>query len=116
MDKTQGCGLIGFYSFLGKKWSLVLLHTIGEKPLSYNDLNRITKKKISSILLSTRLKEMQNYNLIRSTMVKGKKAYVVTPQGKDLLDRLHTIKDWSITNKIRIPKECREGRCLCSRE
>lgn len=109
----ESCELIELHNFLGKKWVIVLIHNITNTPISFNDLRRISKGKISSILLSSRLKEMVKFKLIKKETIDGRIVYSVTNEGIELKEIMHKLKAWSIKSNYKLPKVCTENKCYC---
>lgn len=107
------CELIKLYHFMGKKWSMALLHNINEKPLSFNELKKLTNNLISPILLSNRLKEMIKLKLIKKITRENKLCYVRTEPGKEFDKIIHDLKKWSIKHNYDLPKECKKNICIC---
>lgn len=113
MKGTHDCELIDLYHFLGKKWSAVLLHNIHWHPITYNELNKLTQNKISSVLLSKRIKEMQKLKLIKKEIINDRISYMITSDGNELKDLLHHIKKWAIKNNYDLPVTCKHNKCVC---
>ena len=107
------CDLIELYGFLGKKWTVALFHNITDEPVSFNELERLTKGLISPILLSSRLKKMIDFKLIDKKMIDGRPVYQITSEGKKLKDIMHNIKDWAIECNYDLPDICKKKKCFC---
>ncbi|MBR9676252.1 helix-turn-helix transcriptional regulator [Candidatus Woesearchaeota archaeon] len=108
---VSSCEIIELHGFLGSKWTIPLLHYF-EKPHSFNEINKKTKKLINPTLLSNRLKTFEKFKILKKEVINNKTIYSLTTQGKKLKDVLHEIKDWAITNKLGIPKGCID-KCEC---
>ena len=113
-DEKTRCELIELYRFLGKKWTVELLHNIELKPVSFNDLKRISRNLISPILLSNRLKHMVKFKIIKRYSINNKISYVITNRGIGLRSIMHDLKKWSIESDYRLPAVCKENKCLCN--
>ena len=107
------CDLIELYALMGKKWTIPILHNITSKPISFNELKRISNNLISPILLSTRLKELVSFKIIIKRKIKGKIVYMLTQEGKGLKKLMIYLKKWAISSNYTLPKECNIKKCYC---
>ena len=107
-NKCTQCDLLKLYNFVGKKWTVEIFHYITDDPVSFNELWRFNERLASPILLSRRLKEMQEFNFIKKVS-KGKKiAYKITKEGKELKQIMHLLKKWGIKYNYNLPSGCKE--------
>lgn len=113
LNKIRECDIIKIYSFLGKEWTIILLHNINDEPLSFNNIQRMFHKKINPTLLSLRLKDFVKFKILVKKTVNGKLCYSITPEGLKLKKLLHDIKDWAIQCEYSVPNECLKGECIC---
>ncbi|MDO8634461.1 MAG: winged helix-turn-helix transcriptional regulator, partial [archaeon] len=86
--KTENCALIGTGKLLGKKWGIMIVQELFfEKKAGFNKLKK-SLKKISSRILSCRLKELEAAKLIKKTRGqknnRGYSSYSLTKKGKEL--------------------------------
>ena len=113
MNNINSCDFLELFHFLGKKWTVILLYKLNEKPYSFNDLKTISKKMISPILLSSRLKVLCDFNLIEKRFYKGRYVYVITEKGKGLSKLLKKFKAWAIEGNYHANDACYETKCCC---
>src|SRR3990172_9357681 len=104
----MGCSLIELYTFLGRKWSYMLFSSIDSSPVSFNELQALSDKRLNPTLISSRLKKMVHLGIIERKTVNGRVVYAATPKGLKLKEVLHAVKEWS---QGTIPEHCREMRC-----
>tara|TARA_Y100000310_G_C20698277_1_gene827274 strand:- start:5742 stop:6125 length:384 start_codon:yes stop_codon:yes gene_type:complete len=112
MSKIKNeCGILDLHRFLGKRWTYSLMHNIGDKPISYNQLYNLNKRIINPTLLSDRLKELTKFNIIKKVSDKNRIYYSITGEGKKLKKLLNDIKNISANLNCKIPDQCLEGDC-----
>lgn len=92
---------------------MILFHNITEKPISFNELKKLTQQLISPILLSNRLKEMINFKLIKRIKINNKICYVISEEGIEFKKIMHNMKKWAIKNNYNLPKKCTKKVCAC---
>lgn len=107
-NKCMQCDLIKLYNFIGKKWTIELFHYITDEPVSFNELWKFNERMASPILVSRRLKKMQEFNLIKKVKVGNKVAYKITNKGQELKNIMHLLKDWAIKNNYNLPAGCQD--------
>ena len=113
MEKGKLCDLTELHSFLGSKWAYALLTNIGTRPVSYNELQAISKRTINPTLLSKRLKDMVRFKIISKENTEVKIVYMITSQGMRLKELLHEIKVWAEESDCCIPEKCKGKECVC---
>ncbi len=111
--EIEECEVIALYEFLGKKWTITLLHNLGSEPLSYNDLRHLTHHLVNPTLLSQRLKGFVAFKVVTKSTMGKNTFYTLTPRGTMLKAHLHRIKWWAIEAEYRMPAKCRQGICVC---
>ncbi len=111
--KSNGikCGMIDLYKLFGKKWSYALFYNIDVIPISFNEIDRMSKKKINPTLLSKRLKELVGFKLIKKKILNNRTYYSITKEGKELKSLLKQIKDFCRQIGYELPQECRDTDC-----
>ena len=107
------CQIIELYRFLGKKWTVPVLHNIGSDPVSFNNLLKTSDKGINPTLLSDMLKTLVEFKIVEKK--QGREGYVLTEKGADLKTILHEIKDWAIECDYNMPALCKSGGCACDK-
>ena len=89
---------------IGDKWSLLIVRTLGDGPLRFNDLRRRIED-ISQKMLSSTLKVLERDGLVSRTVlptVPPQVEYALTDLGHDLLIPVHALADWTADNAQRI--------------
>jgi DNA-binding HxlR family transcriptional regulator len=94
-------GLRQAFAFLGKRWSGVILATMGSLgPAGFADLKRAVTG-ITDSMLSDRLTELASIGLVRRTVTDGKPptvTYVLTEEGARLLPVFEQLARWAHEN------------------
>ncbi len=89
---------------IGDKWSLLIVSTLGEGPLRFNELRRhITD--ISQKMLSSTLKVLERDGLVSRTVfasVPPQVEYALTDLGRELLRPVSALAEWTAANSARI--------------
>jgi DNA-binding HxlR family transcriptional regulator len=97
------------FSFLGKRWSGVLLGALVQGPAGFAELKRAVRG-ISDSVLSERLAELAAAGLVQRTVDEGPPVavtYQVTEAGAALMPALDALTSWARTN---LPaRECPES-------
>lgn len=93
------CPIEKTITLIGNKWSLLLLRKLylSNGPLRFNDLLRALKP-ISSKTLSSKLKELTQYEIVKRNVENTtpvKVEYSLTEKGKDLTGVLLSMAEWS---------------------
>jgi len=107
------CQLIGLYRFLGKKWTMVLFHNIGTVQITFNELLALTKKEINPTILSSTLKSLIAFNIIKKEKINKRVSYTLSAEGVVLKKHLHSIKNWAIESGMELPEGCTTEQCIC---
>ena len=109
----HSCQIIKLWKFLGKKWTVALLHNLSKNPVNYNHLLSVFGKKINPTLLSNRLHEFIEFKIVEKVQINGSWYYRITPMGSELKAQLHVIKNLAIKSDYSIPALCTKNACLC---
>lgn len=89
MQGKNGCPVLKFYKFIGKKWTYPILINLKEnKTYSFEELIHITNRKISRSILSNFLNNAIKFKLIKKT----KKGYILTNLGEKYKNQLYQIR------------------------
>ena len=114
MDKKKDhCELLDLFNLLGKKWTIEILHNINDKPISFNQLYVFFGHKISPILLSKRLKELENFSFINRKEIDKRIIYIISSRGKEVKKNINMTRKWLIRKRYKVPAECKkEDQCL----
>jgi DNA-binding HxlR family transcriptional regulator len=89
---------------VGDKWSMLLIRTLGDGPLRFNELRRQVGE-ISQKVLSSTLKALERDGLISRTVVPSvppQVTYELTDLGRELFIPVIAIIGWTIDNTERI--------------
>jgi DNA-binding HxlR family transcriptional regulator len=89
---------------IGDKWSLLIVSTLGEGPLRFNELRRAIGD-ISQKMLSSTLKALERDGMITRTVastVPPQVAYELTDLGRELLVPVLALAQWTEHNTRRI--------------
>ncbi|MFW6014119.1 MAG: winged helix-turn-helix transcriptional regulator [Candidatus Nanoarchaeia archaeon] len=113
MENNATCEFLELLHFFGKKWSVVLLYKLAEKPNSFNDLKTISKRVISPILLSERLKAFCEFGLAEKRFYKDRYVYFITDEGRSLSKFLKKFKSWANEHNYNTNSMCYEKKCCC---
>lgn len=87
---------------LGGKWKGSILWHLKDGPVRFNDLAR-QLGGASKKMVTQRLKEMEEMNLVRREVISTKPiavAYEITDFGRTALDVLENLKDWAEAHGI----------------
>jgi DNA-binding HxlR family transcriptional regulator len=93
------CPIEKTITLIGNKWSLLLLRELylSNGPLRFNNL-LMALKPISSKTLSSKLKELTQYEIVKRNVENTtpvKVEYSLTEKGKDLTGVLLSMAEWS---------------------
>lgn len=103
-EKGIFCPAQEAFKILANKWSLIIIKEIFQKKLRFNEL----KKKVDGISareLSKRLEVLEKIGAINRTLISDKPIkveYSLTEQGKELINAIELIHNWTIKNKNNI--------------
>ncbi len=89
---------------IGDKWSLIIVSTLGEGALRFNELRRQIDD-ISQKMLSSTLKVLERDGLVERTVfasVPPQVEYALTDLGRDLLQPVRGLAQWTAANTPRI--------------
>jgi len=96
MNRTQ-CPAVIVFSFLSKRWTMLVLRTICEGIQTFNAIKK-ELRTISSRTLSERLKELESFNMIQRKIVSEKPLkieYHLTEKALSLKPHLKKIDEWA---------------------
>jgi DNA-binding HxlR family transcriptional regulator len=102
---TEVCGAISdMLARIGDKWSLLIVSTLGEGPLRFNELRRQIAD-ISQKMLSSTLKVLERDGLVERTVlpsVPPQVEYALTDLGRELRRPVNALAEWTALNTPRI--------------
>lgn len=88
------------FSFLGKRWTGVILATLLQGPAGFAELKRVVCG-ISDSVLSERLAELADAGLVMRSVEDGPPVsveYRLTPAGAGLFPVMHELTVWAASN------------------
>lgn len=104
---TEVCTAISdMLARIGDKWSLLIVRTLGEEELRFNELRRQIGD-ISQKMLSSTLKVLERDGLVQRTVlptVPPQVTYALTDLGRELLEPVSALAGWTAENTPRILK------------
>jgi len=104
-DDAQVCGAISdLLARIGDKWSLLIVSTLGEGSLRFNELRR-SIGDISQKMLASTLKVLERDGLVERTVIPSvppQVSYALTDLGRDLLPPVLALAEWTAANTPRI--------------
>jgi len=104
-DEPEVCGAISdMLARIGDKWSLLIVSTLGEGSLRFNELRRRIAD-ISQKMLSSTLKVLERDGLVERTVIPSvppQVEYALTDLGRELLRPVSALAEWTATNTPRI--------------
>ena len=112
-DKNEICRLKRLYHIIGKKWTVDILHKTGQKPFTYNELDTLFRHEVNPTLLSDRLKELMEYNILKREVRDGRNVYTITKSGAEFIKLLDLIRKWSSSSVCDRRRSCRKEECIC---
>jgi len=89
---------------IGDKWSLLIVATLGEGPLRFNELRRQVTD-ISQKMLSSTVKVLERDGLVSRTVIASvppQVEYALTDLGRELLQPVSALAEWTAANTPRI--------------
>ncbi|HEY3737362.1 MAG TPA: helix-turn-helix domain-containing protein [Jatrophihabitans sp.] len=89
---------------IGDKWSLLIVSTLGEGPLRFNELRRRIGD-ISQKMLSSTLKVLERDGFVNRTVtpsVPPQVDYELSDLGRELLPQVIALAEWTAANTTRI--------------
>jgi DNA-binding HxlR family transcriptional regulator len=91
------CPIRNVLDRIGDKWSLLIVHTLAEKPYRFGELRRAISD-ISQRMLTQTLRDLQRDGLIERRVfatVPPSVEYRLTTMGKSLLKPMQELVDWA---------------------
>jgi DNA-binding HxlR family transcriptional regulator len=100
IDNMKSCPIEVALNILGKKWAFPIIRDIFRGKKRFSDFMK-TNPKISTKMLSLRLKELQESGIIKKSVVSTtpvKIEYTLTKKGKNLNRILFQLAEFSLNN------------------
>ncbi len=109
----MSCVLVNIQNILGKKWNLLILQELYHKNRSsFNQLSNELKKPTNTVL-SNKLKQLEENDLIKKIIIKNKPLsteYSLTQKGNELMQLFDITKKWGVKYQL-VPKNCVKNNC-----
>jgi DNA-binding HxlR family transcriptional regulator len=103
-DHTD-CGAISdVLQRVGDKWTVLIVSTLGERSMRFNELRR-TIGNISQKMLTSTLRDLEQDGFVTRTVYPTNPPrvdYALTPLGRDLLVPVHGLISWAKANRPRM--------------
>lgn len=100
-DDPQVCGAISdMLARIGDKWSLLIVSTLGERPMRFNELHRAIDD-ISQKMLSSTLKVLERDGLVDRTVTPSappQVEYRLSDLGRGLQRPVTALAEWTAAN------------------
>ncbi|MEA2038134.1 MAG: helix-turn-helix domain-containing protein [Nanoarchaeota archaeon] len=112
----KDCTIYKTASFIGKRWTLLILLELYKGPSKTKRYSEIKRKlpEITPKIFSARLKELEKERLIKKKIDASKFPvkceYTLTNSGEDFIKIIQDIKKWSLKWKIK-NIECEKANC-----
>src|ERR1700677_4020462 len=104
-EDAEVCGTISdMLARIGDKWSLLIVSTLGKGPLRFNELRR-NIADISQKMLSSTLKVLERDGLVARRVIASvppQVHYALTDLGRELLQPVSALAEWTAVNTPRI--------------
>lgn len=104
-EDPQTCNTISeMLARIGDKWTILVVSTLGDGPLRFNELRRRIGD-ISQKMLSSTVKALERDGMVRRTVaptVPPQVEYELTKLGRDLLVPVLALAEWTKLNTTRI--------------
>jgi len=100
----NSCDMAYAISLIDKRWSLLILCKLVQKPKRFNELYK-SVKGITERMLSLRLKELEKNSLVKKSIyaeVPVKTEYELTELGKNLSIIFYDLKKFGIKHKKQV--------------
>ena len=104
---TKKCPLYQTSSFMGKKWTILILCELYKGRKKWKRYSEI-KRKVPGItpkMLSTRFKETKKEGLVKRRIDAStfpiKSEYRLTPKGEDFIQIIQEMKKWALKWKVK---------------
>ncbi|MFX1310448.1 MAG: winged helix-turn-helix transcriptional regulator [Promethearchaeota archaeon] len=100
LNNMKNCPIEVALSYLGKKWTIQIIRDLFKGKKRFSDFLK-SNPQISTKMLSLRLKELQNSDLINKTIISTTPVaieYSLTKKGKALNSILFDLAEFSIKN------------------
>ncbi len=96
MSEKEICPILNLFSFISKKWILLIIKSVSEWCMCFSDIQK-TLEWINPRILSIRLKEMEKYGFISSHIkenTKNKTIYCLTEKWMCFTQNIKNLEEW----------------------
>lgn len=101
---ADDCKIREILDRVGDKWSMLVMHILGEGPQRFSALRR-SIEGISQRMLTRTLRLLERDGLVRRTVyptVPPQVEYALTPLGQTLLDPIRALATWAATHQAEV--------------
>ncbi len=107
------CPLEGVIDTISKKWALLIIHVLGNRPrIRFNELSKelagISPKTLTDTLAVLRREGFVGREAFSE--IPPRVEYFLTDDGRDLWDAILPLLEWTMKREKITPEECK-GRC-----
>ncbi len=95
--EKQCCPIHNLFSFIGKKWILLIIKSISEGCMCFSDIEK-KLEWINPRILSSRLKELEDFGFVSSHTkenTKNKTIYCLTEKWMSFSQNLDSLMKWT---------------------
>lgn len=96
MSEKEMCPIMDLFSFIGKKWVLLIIKSVSEWCMCFSDIER-NLWGINPRILSSRLKELEDYGFVSSHIkenTKNKTIYCLTNKWMCFTQNIKNLEEW----------------------
>lgn len=112
---NQDCVLAYALDLLGERWTLLIVRELFLGPRRFGDLHAALPG-IGTNLLSKRLKELEEADLVMATSREPRSQYRLTEAGETLRPTLRELMYWSIEYFMKRPEHSAPRECIFSND
>lgn len=97
MQEKAVCPIISLFSFISKKWVLLILKSMSEWCKCFSDIER-SLDNINPRILSNRLKELEDFGFVSSHTkenTKNKTIYCLTEKWMSFTKNITNLEEWT---------------------
>ena len=99
MTKNRFCPVSATADIVGRKWTLIVVHNLLDKPLGFNELKRLIQG-ISSKTLSNSLSYLTQEGIVERKVHQNspiRVEYSLTKKGREMKGLIEEMKGWGET-------------------
>ncbi|MBI1393478.1 MAG: hypothetical protein GC152_12115 [Alphaproteobacteria bacterium] len=112
---NQDCVLAYALDLLGERWTLLIVRELFLGPRRFGDLHAALPG-IGTNLLSKRLKELEEADIVMTTSKEARSQYRLTDMGENMRPALRELMFWSIEYFMKRPEASAPKECIYSND